>query len=77
MNKKTFVSLILSLTLCLSCCVSLVVSSDSQVDTSAGGHHGGGGKSRFVPYAPFNDYLNYLDDNGSSSSRSFPILSRC
>lgn len=31
-----------------------------------GGHHGGGGKSRFVPYAPFNDYLNYLDDNGSS-----------
>ena len=66
MNKKTLVSLILSLVLCLFCCVSLFVSADSQVDTSASGHHGGGGKSRFVPYAPFNDYLNYLDDNGSS-----------
>ena len=66
MNKKTFVSLIVALALCLSCCLSLVVSADSQIDTSASGHHGGGGKSRFVPYAPFNDYLNYLDDNGSS-----------
>ena len=26
-----------------------------------GGHHGGGGKSRFVPYAPFNDILNNIN----------------
>lgn len=25
------------------------------------GHHGGGGKSRFVPYAPFNDILNNIN----------------
>lgn len=45
--------------------LAVIPSAVSFTAHADGGHHGGGGKSRFVPYAPFNDYLNYLNDNGS------------
>lgn len=43
-------------------CVLPLACVGAQIDQhSNSGHHGGGGKSRFVPYAPFNDILNNVN----------------
>lgn len=43
-------------------CLDFYPFSAFAADSDSSGHHGGGGKSRFVPYAPFNDILNDVND---------------